>query len=100
MSTEKMLLKMADVERIAELARIEITADEGAQYAGQLSRIFELVAQMQAVPTDQIEPMAHAQDLTLRLRDDVVSETDQRVAFQAIAPSVEAGLYLVPKVIE
>lgn len=100
MSTDKMLLEMADVERIADLARIEITADEGAQYAGQLSRIFELVAQMQAVPTTHIEPMSHAQDLSLRLRDDAVAEADQRAAFQAIAPSVEAGLYLVPKVIE
>ena len=95
-----MSLSMADVERIADLARIEIGAEDGAQYAAQLSQIFDLVAQMQAVPTDNIVPMAHAQDVALRLRDDCVTETDQRELFQAIAPAVEASLYLVPKVIE
>ena len=95
-----MSLSMADVQRIADLARIEIGTEDGAQYAGQLSQIFELVAKMQAVPTDNIIPMAHAQDVALRLRDDRVTETDQRELFQAIAPAVEASLYLVPKVIE
>ncbi|OGS85782.1 MAG: asparaginyl/glutamyl-tRNA amidotransferase subunit C, partial [Gallionellales bacterium GWA2_59_43] len=64
------------------------------------SGIFDLIAEMQAVDTTGIEPMSHAQDLSQRLREDVVSETNQREAFQAIAPQVEAGLYLVPKVIE
>lgn len=95
-----MSLSMADVQRIADLARIEIGTEDGAQYAAQLSQIFDLVAQMQAVPTDNIIPMAHAQDVALRLRDDRVTETDQRELFQAIAPAVEASLYLVPKVIE
>ena len=95
-----MSLSMADVQRIADLARIEISAEDGAQYAGQLSQIFDLVAQMQAVATTNIVPMAHAQDLALRLRDDQATESDQHELFQAIAPSVEAGLYLVPKVIE
>lgn len=95
-----MSLSMADVQRIADLARIEIGAEDGAQYAGQLSQILDLVAQMQAVPTDDIAPMAHAQDVALRLREDRVTEGDQRELFQAIAPAVEASLYLVPKVIE
>lgn len=95
-----MSLSMADVERIADLARIEINAEDGAQYAAQLSQIFDLVAQMQAVPTQNIEPMAHARDVALRMREDRVTETNQRELFQSIAPSVEAGLYLVPKVIE
>lgn len=95
-----MSLSIADVTRIANLARIEIDANEGAQYARQLSQIFELVAQMQAVPTTNIVPMAHAQDVVLRLRADQVTERDQHLLFQSLAPSVEAGLYLVPKVIE
>jgi aspartyl-tRNA(Asn)/glutamyl-tRNA(Gln) amidotransferase subunit C len=66
----------------------------------QLSGIFDLIAEMQAVNTSGIEPMSHAQDLSQRLRDDVVTESDQRALFQSIAPQVEAGLYLVPQVIE
>ena len=66
----------------------------------QLSGIFDLIAEMQAVDTQGIEPMSHAQDLAQRLREDKVTETDQREAFQAIAPQVERGLYLVPQVIE
>ena len=66
----------------------------------QLSNILGLVEQMQAVDTTGVAPMAHAQDVSLRLREDRVTETDQHQAFQAIAPQVEAGLYLVPKVIE
>ncbi len=66
----------------------------------QLSGIFELIAEMQAVDTKGIAPMSHAQDLPQRLREDTVTETDQRELFQSIAPQVEAGLYLVPQVIE
>ena len=66
----------------------------------QLSGIFDLIAEMQAVDTNGITPMSHAQDVTQRLREDVVTEADQRELFQAIAPQVEAGLYLVPQVIE
>ena len=66
----------------------------------QLSGIFDLIAEMQAVDTKGIEPMSHAQDVSQRLREDVVTETNQREAFQEIAPQVEAGLYLVPQVIE
>ena len=66
----------------------------------QLSGIFNLIAEMQAVDTTGIEPMSHAQDVSQRLREDKVTETNQREAFQAIAPQIEAGLYLVPQVIE
>jgi aspartyl-tRNA(Asn)/glutamyl-tRNA(Gln) amidotransferase subunit C len=95
-----MSLTLADVKRVAHLARIEVNEAEAEGYLKQLSNIFALVEQMQAVDTTGIEPMAHAQDVVLRLRDDVVTEADQHQAFQAIAPQVEAGLYLVPKVIE
>ena len=90
----------ADVKRVAHLARIEITDAEVAPVLNQLSNILHLVEQMQAVDTEGVKPMAHAQDVYLRLREDSVSEIDQHEAFQAVAPQVEAGLYLVPKVIE
>ncbi len=90
-----------DVERIAHLARIEIEPRDTEQILAQLTGIFGLIEHMQSVNTDGVEAMAHARDVTLRLRDDKVTEPDQRVAFQeGIAPQVEAGLYLVPKVIE
>ena len=95
-----MALTLADVMRIAHLARIEIAPDEAQQALDRMAGIFGLIEQMQAVNTDGVEPMSHAQDVALRLRDDVVTETDQHALFQAIAPQVEAGLYLVPKVIE
>lgn len=95
-----MSLNLADVKRIAHLARIAVEEDEMPGYLQQLSNILSLVEEMQAVDTTGIEPMAHAQDVVLRLRSDVATETDRRVAYQAVAPQVEAGLYLVPKVIE
>ncbi len=95
-----MALTLDDVKRIAHLARIEVEPREAERVLTQLTGIFRLIEEMQAVDTDGIEPMAHAQDLMLRLREDVVSESDRHALFQAIAPQVEAGLYLVPKVIE
>ena len=95
-----MALTLNEVHRIAHLARIEIEPREAEQVLAQLSGIFQLIEQMQAVNTDGVEPMSHAQDVTLRLREDEVTETDQRALFQSIAPQTEAGLYLVPKVIE
>ncbi len=99
-----MSLSLDDVSRIARLARIEISAAEAEQTRDQLNNILDFVAQLQAVDTDGIEPMAHAVAhdaiLVQRLRPDAVTETDRRDAFQAIAPETEAGLYLVPKVIE
>jgi len=95
-----MSLTLNDVKRIAHLARIEVSEAEAEDYLRQLSNIFELVEQMQAVDTTGIAPMAHAQDVVLRLRPDLVTETDRRDDYQAVAPQTEAGLYLVPKVIE
>jgi len=95
-----MPLSLDDVRRIARLARVEVTAGEALAVQQQLNGILGLVEQLQAVATAGIEPMAHAQNVTPRLRDDAVTEPDQRALFQSIAPAVEAGLYLVPKVIE
>lgn len=95
-----MSLSLDDVKRVAALARIEISEEEASTALGQLSGIFSLIQQMQAVDTTATAPMSHAQDVIQRLRPDTVTETDQRELFQSIAPQVEAGLYLVPKVIE
>ena len=95
-----MALSLNDVMRIAHLARIEIGPREAAQVLAQLRGIFALIEEMQAVDTEGIEPMSYAQDVMLRLRDDVVTESDQHTLFQSVAPQTEAGLYLVPKVIE
>lgn len=95
-----MSLSLEQVQRIAHLARIEISESEATTTQGHLNGIFRLIEQMQAVDTRGIEPMAHAQDVAQRLRDDAVTEADRRAAFQAVAPETEAGLYLVPKVIE
>jgi aspartyl-tRNA(Asn)/glutamyl-tRNA(Gln) amidotransferase subunit C len=95
-----MSLSIEEVKRIAFLARIEITEAEAATTQTQLNDIFHLIAKMQAVDTSGIAPMAHAQDVYLRLREDEVTEGNQQALFQSIAPQVEAGLYLVPKVIE
>jgi aspartyl-tRNA(Asn)/glutamyl-tRNA(Gln) amidotransferase subunit C len=95
-----MSLSQDDVKRIASLARIEIDDAEAQATQAQLNTIFDLIAAMQAVDTRGIEPMAHAQEVYQRLRDDRVTEADRHQAFQAIAPAVENGLYLVPKVIE
>jgi len=95
-----MSLTQDDVKRIASLARLEIDDAQAQATQGQLNNIFDLIATMQAVDTRGIAPMAHAQEVYQRLRDDVVTETDRHAAFQAIAPAVENNLYLVPKVIE
>lgn len=95
-----MALNIEDIQRIAYLARIEINEQEAAATLTKLSGILGLIEQMQAVNTEGIAPMSHSQDLTQRLREDVVTQTNQREAFQAIAPLTENGLYLVPKVIE
>lgn len=95
-----MALTRDDVERAARLARIAIDDAEADQVLEQLGRIFGMIEEMSAVDVSGVEPMAHAQDVVLRLREDVVTEVDQHELFQSIAPRVEAGLYLVPKVIE
>jgi aspartyl-tRNA(Asn)/glutamyl-tRNA(Gln) amidotransferase subunit C len=98
--TPKMSLDSTDVEKIAHLARLAITAEDVPAYARNLSNILALVEQMSAVDTQDVTPMAHPLHMAQRLRPDEVSESDRRELFQAIAPAVEAGLYLVPKVIE
>lgn len=89
-----------DVTRLARLARIDIDADAANDVRAKLEAIFALIDALQAIDTAGVEPMAHAQDVTLPLREDVVSEGDHRARYQRQAPAVVEGLYLVPKVIE
>jgi aspartyl-tRNA(Asn)/glutamyl-tRNA(Gln) amidotransferase subunit C len=97
----RMSLTRSQVEGIAHLARLEITEAQMPVYVDSLSRIIDFVEQLAAADTDGVEPMAHPlADQVQRLRPDEVTETDQREKFQQNAPSVAAGLYLVPKVIE
>ncbi|SEP93775.1 aspartyl/glutamyl-tRNA(Asn/Gln) amidotransferase subunit C [Solimonas aquatica] len=88
------------IRQVAHLARLELKPEQVAHYSQQLSDIMTLVDQLSSVDTAGVEPMAHPLDMHQRLRSDVVSEPDQREQFQAIAPEVDNGLYLVPKVIE
>lgn len=95
-----MSLTLEQVRRVAHLARIDISESEAESTLGHLNGIFSLIEAMQAVDTRGIEPMAHARDVAQRLREDRVTEADRRAAYQTVAPETEAGLYLVPKVIE
>jgi aspartyl-tRNA(Asn)/glutamyl-tRNA(Gln) amidotransferase subunit C len=99
-----MLLTPEDVNRIALLARLELSNHERASMLSQLNGFFSIVERMSAVDTSGVEPLytplSAVQAVSLRLRDDVVTETDQRALNQASAPLVEDGLYLVPKVVE
>ncbi len=95
-----MSLNLEDITRIALLSRIEISAAERETTRDQLNGILGFIEQLQAVDTTGIEPMAHAVDVVQRLRPDVVTEADRRADFQAVAPETEAGLYLVPRVVE
>lgn len=95
-----MTLSLNDIKHVAKLARIEISEAEAQQNLIQLSGIFSLIEQMQTVDTQGIKPMSHPHNMTQRLREDTVTEIDQHLLFQSIAPEVENGYYLVPKVIE
>ena len=95
-----MSLERADVEKIAHLARLGVSENELDSVASDLSNILDLVEQMSAVDTKGIEPMAHPLHMAQRLREDAVTESNQRDHFQSVAPQTEDGLYLVPKVIE
>lgn len=95
-----MSLNSDDVKKIAHLARLNLSEKDNALYTEQLSNILHFIEQMNQADTNHTDALAHSLDLTQRLRLDQVSEIDQREAFQAIAPLVEAGLYLVPKVID
>ena len=94
------MLSLDEIRRIGELARLELSGPDLAAMQQELNGILALVDQMASVDTEGVEPMSHPQAAMQRLRDDEVSETDQRATFQSIAPQVEDGLYLVPKVIE
>ena len=95
-----MNLSLSDVYRIAHLARLDIDAAHAEEVRAKLTSIFGLIDELTAIDTTGVEPMAHAQDATLPLRDDVISEADASERYQALAPSADDGLYLVPKVIE
>ena len=95
-----MALDNKTVRDIARLARLSVSDQQAEQYRNDLSNILQLVEQMEAVDTSGVEPMTHPFDATLRMREDQVTEVNQRDNFQAISPSSEAGLYLVPKVID
>jgi aspartyl-tRNA(Asn)/glutamyl-tRNA(Gln) amidotransferase subunit C len=95
-----MALTLDDVHRIAHLARIEIDATAAADVHRKLEAIFAMINELQAVDTNGITPMAHAQDVSLPLRPDVVTEPDRHVLFQSLAPAVADGLYLVPRVLD
>jgi aspartyl-tRNA(Asn)/glutamyl-tRNA(Gln) amidotransferase subunit C len=95
-----MILNADQVRQVAHLARLEIRPDQIEHYAGQLSRILEMVGELSKADTEGVQPMAHPLSMTQRLRRDAVTEPDQRDLFQATAPQVHDGLYVVPKVIE
>lgn len=95
-----MALDNETVHTIARLARLKIEDSEIDDYRASLGNILDLVAQMDTVDTTGIEPMTHPFDATMRLRADEVTEIDQRDKYQAIAPTTQRGLYLVPKVID
>jgi len=93
-------LNEEDIQKIAWLARLEIDQADCSRYAHELSQVLDLVDELNQINTDGVEAMAHPTDAVQRLREDDVSEENQREKFQAIAPQAEDGLYLVPKVIE
>lgn len=95
-----MAVNRADIEKLGELARLEISEATIDEVTSRLSNVLNLVDQLQAADTDGIAPMAHPLDALQRLRADEVTEPDQRALFQSIAPATEDGLYLVPKVID
>ena len=94
------MLSLEQVTRIAHLARLELSPAETAAMQHEMNAILAMVDQMAAVDTAGVEPMAHPQEAAQRLREDAVTEADQRAQFQAVAPATEGGLYLVPQVIE
>jgi aspartyl-tRNA(Asn)/glutamyl-tRNA(Gln) amidotransferase subunit C len=95
-----MSLSPEEVKKIAHLARLAVDTDQLGKLGRELSTILDLVAQMDAAEADDVVPMAHPLEMAQRLRDDAVTETNRRDAYQANAPAVENGLFLVPKVIE
>ena len=97
---KNMAIEQDEIEKIAELARIHIAEDQIGELTRRITEILSMVDQLQAVDTSDVTPMANPLDAIQRLRADEITETNRREAFQAIAPAVENGLYLVPKVID
>ncbi|MEM8499487.1 MAG: Asp-tRNA(Asn)/Glu-tRNA(Gln) amidotransferase subunit GatC [Pseudomonadota bacterium] len=95
-----MSVDQSDIEKVASLSRLAIDSETTEQVVQKVNDILAMIDQMQAVDTDAVEPMTNPLDATQRLRADEVTEQDRREAFQAIAPATEAGLFLVPKVID
>ena len=95
-----MSISSDEVRKVAHLARLDVTGEQLDAYAGELSTILALVAQLEGADTANVPPLAHPIEASQRLRADAVSEIDQRHRFQASAPAVQDGLYRVPKVIE
>ncbi len=95
-----MAIDRDQIARIAHLARLEVGDEAVARTAEELANILDFVGRMNAVDTSDVTPMAHPLDANQRLREDQITESDQRSEFQAVAPTVENGFYLVPKVIE
>lgn len=89
-----------DIFKIAKLSRVAISEEDCEKYSNELGNIFDLINQMQAIDTSDVEPMYNPHDMTLNLREDVVTESNKRDEYQEVAPKTESGLYLVPKVIE
>ena len=95
-----MALNLSDVEKIAKLSRLSLTENEKTKTLSELNDIFAIVEKMQSVNTDGVEPMPHPHETALRLREDVVTETNHAAEYQAVAPEVRNRLYIVPQVIE
>ena len=95
-----MSVEQSDIEKIAILSRIRVAKNDIPEVADRINDILAMVDKMQTVDTAAIEPMANPLDAVQRLREDTVTESNQRDSFQAIAPNADEGLYLVPRVIE
>ncbi len=95
-----MALELKDIENIAHLARLQLSAAEKSEALSSITNILSMIDQMQAIDTTGVEPLAHGFDASQRLRDDVVTETNEREVLLKLAPSADQGLFLVPKVLE
>ncbi|MFT4609033.1 MAG: aspartyl-tRNA(Asn)/glutamyl-tRNA(Gln) amidotransferase subunit C [Cellvibrionaceae bacterium] len=93
-------MEASEIAKLAQLARINIEPEMVDEVTGSITSILNLVDQLQTADTTDIEPMAHPLDLVQRLRADVITEVNQRDELQAVAPAVDKGLFLVPKVID